>query len=88
MHTSDGKAQLYCLGPTVIPSPHLDASLRLAQRNTTQHEARLQDKSKIASRIVEGVLQEAMDVQVPCAAHTLEGGQNHHRHRTKRPAAD
>lgn len=42
------------------------------QRNTTQHEARLQDKSKTPSRIAEGALQEAVDVQVPCAAHTWE----------------
>lgn len=33
------------------------------QRNTTQHEARLQDKSKTPSRIVKGALHEAMDVQ-------------------------
>lgn len=72
MHTPHGKAQLYHLGPTVIASPQLEAAMRLAQRNITQHEARLQDKSKTPSRIVEGVLQEAMDIQIPCAAHILE----------------
>lgn len=72
MHTPDGKAQLYRFGPTVIASPHLEAALRLAQRNITQHEARRQDKSKTPSRIVEGALQEATDIWVPCAAHTLE----------------
>lgn len=64
MHTPDGEAQLYRLEPTVIAFPHLDAALRLAQRNTTEHEARLQDKSKTPSRIVEGALQEATDVPV------------------------